>query len=280
MRLVRQTEKKNMLRMAAVVCAVLAAFGAGRWNAARQAGAAVAGCRAEDLAQITDASFAPEAQKTSTDTDARTVCLTFDDGPSENTERVLAVLAREKVPATFFVIGAENNREWLPLVRQEVEQGHQVGLHSCSHEYREIYGSPAAYWEDIDALKTELSAYIDVDGIDCLRFPGGSTNTISHRYGGSGIMKTLKAQAADRGYHSIDWNVCADDAVGGHPGARQVYENTVGDVGKKNTCVVLMHDTAATDTTVEALPDIIGWFRENGYAFLTVDEMLAVRQQD
>ena len=106
-----------------------------------------------------------------------------------------------------------------------------------------------------------------------LRFIGGSTNTVSHRYGGSQIMTRLKEQAEERGYHSIDWNVSAEDAAGGHPDAQTILRNIVKDAKDRNVCVVLMHDTKATDTTVEALPDIISWFKENGYQFCTVADL-------
>ena len=230
-------------------------------------------CFDEDLTDIPDAVFAQADMEVSTDPNLKRVCLTFDDGPSKNTEEVLRILAEQQVPATFFVIAAENNQNYLPLVQQEVEQGNQVALHSCTHEYREIYQSPEAYWADIDNLKEQLSAYIDVSSVDCLRFPGGSTNTVSHKYGGSSIMKILKDQAEEKGYHWIDWNVCAEDAAGGHPSAARIYKNVVNGVGDKKTCVVLMHDTAATTTTVEALEDIITWFKQNGYTFCTVSEL-------
>lgn len=230
-------------------------------------------CFDEDLTDIPDAVFAQADMEVSTDPNLKRVCLTFDDGPSKNTEEVLRILAEQQVPATFFVIAAENNQNYLPLVQQEVEQGNQVALHSCTHEYREIYQSPEAYWADIDNLKEQLSAYIDVSSVDCLRFPGGSTNTVSHKYGGSGIMNILKDQAEEKGYHWIDWNVCAEDAAGGHPSAARIYKNVVNGVGDKKTCVVLMHDTAATTTTVEALEDIITWFKQNGYTFCTVSEL-------
>ena len=79
--------------------------------------------------------------------------------------------------------------------------------------------------------------------IKWLRFPGGSTNTVSHRYGGSDIMKKLKADAESRGFTYVDWNVCAEDSLGGHPSASTIYNNIIREVGDKNTCVVLMHDT-------------------------------------
>ena len=85
--------------------------------------------------------------------------------------------------------------------------------------------------------------------IKWLRFPGGSTNTVSHRYGGSDIMKKLKADAESRGFTYVDWNVCAEDSLGGHPSASTIYNNIIREVGDKNTCVVLMHDTNATKNT-------------------------------
>ena len=264
----RQTYIRRGLLLAVLLAAAAAA--GSLWNAAQ-----TAGCRQADLAQITDLSFLPDAQQAAAGETVKRVCLTFDDGPSENTRQVLAVLAKEQVPATFFVISAENNSKDLPLVQQEVAEGHQVALHSASHEYKEIYASTDAYWADIEKLKEALRPYIDVDSIDCLRFPGGSTNTVSRKYGGRGIMQELKTQAEAKGYHWVDWNVCADDAVGGHPSARTIYENIIGDVGDKTTCVVLMHDTNATRNTTKALPDVIAWFRTHGFQFCTMDDLFA-----
>lgn len=246
------------------------------------------GCRQEDLAMIPDDSLMvmDTAQKTGQQEGEKApepekwVCLTFDDGPSKNTEQVLDILKQEQVPATFFVIAAPNNEDYWPLIRREVEEGHQIALHSCTHEYKEIYQSPTAYWADIKALKERIAPYVpDVEALKWLRFPGGSTNTVSHRYGGSGIMKSLKAQANEKGYHYVDWNVCADDAVGGHPSADRILRNIIQDVGEQKNCVVLMHDTKATSTTVEALPDIIAWFREHGYQFCTVEQLQAKKEQ-
>ena len=86
-------------------------------------------------------------------------------------------------------------------------------------------------------------------------------------------MKDLKQQAEERNYRWIDWNVCAGDAVGGHPSAETILNNVKKDAEGKSICVVLMHDTAVTGTTVEALPEIIEWFREQGFTFCTVDQM-------
>lgn len=233
-----------------------------------------AGCGKNDLTAVPEADFLQYAVRASAgESPAKIVCLTFDDGPSKVTPRVLDTLSREGVPATFFVMAADNNREYLPLVEREIAEGHQVALHSASHEYSRIYADTGAFWRDIRELKRALSAYLDADSLHYLRFPGGSTNTVSHKYGGSGIMKRLKAQAEEKGYRYVDWNVCAEDAAGGHPGANTILKNIIRDVGEKSVCIVLMHDTAATGSTAEALPDIIAWFREKGYTFCTVEAL-------
>ena len=231
-------------------------------------------CRAGDLTDIPDdTGFLPRAQAAEADKQ-KWVALTFDDGPSRNTEPILDILAEQQVPATFFVVTAENNEKWLPMLERIQADGHQIGLHSCTHEYSKVYSSTTDFWADIKALKEKLAPYVpDPEALTWLRFIGGSTNTVSHRYGGSQIMTRLKEQAEERGYHSIDWNVSAEDAAGGHPDAQTILRNIVKDAKDRNVCVVLMHDTKATDTTVEALPDIISWFKENGYQFCTVADL-------
>lgn len=201
------------------------------------------------------------------------VCLTFDDGPSSNTQPLLDILAREKVPATFFVCAQDINQEYLPLVRTIRQQGHQVAMHSATHRYATIYRSPEAFWQDIKTLRQALEPYLSLEDLTWLRFPGGSTNTVSHKYGGSGIMKTLKAQTEEKGWHWIDWNVCGEDATASHPDADRILRNIQEDAEDLTTCVVLLHDTKATGETVKALPQIIGWFREKGYTFCTVDQL-------
>ncbi len=260
-------------------------FGAGMWMTAH----VIIGCRTADLTTAPDTSFlstlpgaaspvaSPVPQSSaapeSTPVPELRVCLTFDDGPSKTTKAVLDTLAAEKVPATFFVVATGYNNDYLPLIQRACSEGHQIALHSATHEYSEIYQSTEAFWKDIELLCERISPYVDVSGIRCLRFPGGSTNTVSRKYGGKSVMSELKAQAEERGYHWVDWNVCAEDAVGGHLSSSKVYQNVVHEVNDQKTCIVLMHDSATTGTTAEALPDIIAWFREQGYTFCTVDDL-------
>ena len=244
----------------------------------------VTGCSTQDLTPVPDTSgFSPAASVFAPEDGGgeqppeKWVCLTFDDGPSKTTPDVLSALNAAGVHATFFVVATGYNEKYLPLLTEAVSAGHQIALHSASHEYSDIYRSSDAYWEDIALLKERIAPYVDAESIRYLRFPGGSTNTVSRRYGGKGLMKQLKAEVEQKGWHWVDWNVCAEDAVGGHPSAGTIYRNVVHETGQQTNCIVLMHDSSSTHTTAEALPDIIRWYADSGYTFLTVAEALPVR---
>ena len=275
-----KVEKKILFRSGILLMLGLAAgFLLGSFYAA----APVIGCRESDLTPVPDTEFLTpterEAPAASVPEELPTppekwVCLTFDDGPSKTTPDVLAALNAAGVKATFFVVATGYNEKYLPLIAEAAAAGHQIAFHSASHEYSDIYQSPDAYWEDIALLQERISPYILTDGIHYLRFPGGSTNTVSRRYGGKGIMSELKAQAEEIGYTYVDWNVCAEDAVGGKPSANTIYRNVVRETGEQTQCIVLMHDSATTRTTAEALPDIIQWYKDQGFAFCTVEQVL------
>ncbi|MEG0897382.1 MAG: polysaccharide deacetylase family protein [Ruthenibacterium sp.] len=231
---------------------------------------AMIGCRSEDL--MLHSLLPAAAPADSAVPEEKVVYLTFDDGPSKTTGPVLDALAKADVPATFFVIGGEQLPRGIAFLQRAVAEGHLIALHSDSHEYKDIYKSPDAYWSDLEILRQKLLPYGCGDE-KILRFPGGSTNTVSHKYGGKDIMEQLKTQATARGYTYVDWNVCADDALGGHPSADTIYNNVIHDVGDKHTVVVLMHDAAYTKNTAAALPDIILWFKNAGFRFDTVNHL-------
>lgn len=269
--------RNRTLLLSALLLALIAGFTAG-------AQPEFVGCSTQDLTPVPDtAAFSPAAtafaeagsgSATEEPLPEKWVCLTFDDGPSKTTPDVLAALNTAGVHGTFFVVATGYNEKYLPLLTQAAAAGHQIALHSASHEYSDIYGSSDAYWEDIALLKERIAPYVDVESIRYLRFPGGSTNTVSRRYGGKGLMKQLKAEVEQKGLQWVDWNVCAEDAVGGHPSADTIYRNVVRETGQQTNCIVLMHDSSSTHTTAEALPDIIQWYTDNGYTFLTVAEAL------
>jgi len=269
--------RNRTLLLSALLLALIAGFTAG-------AQPEFVGCSTQDLTPVPDtAAFSPAAtafaeagsgSATEEPLPEKWVCLTFDDGPSRTTPAVLAALDAAGVHGTFFVVATGYNEKYLPLLTQAAAAGHQIALHSASHEYSDIYGSSEAYWADIALLKERIVPYVDAESIRYLRFPGGSTNTVSRRYGGRELMKQLKSEVEQKGWQWVDWNVCAEDAVGGHPSADTIYRNVVRETGQQTNCIVLMHDSASTRTTAEALPDIIQWYADNGYTFLTVAEAL------
>lgn len=176
------------------------------------------------------------------------VYLTFDDGPSQNTDRILDILDTYGVKATFFVVGKENYAE---QYRRIVEEGHTLAMHSYSHVYSDIYSSLEAYQQDLNKLRTFL---YELTGVECniVRFPGGSSNTISKV-----DMHTLIEYLDSEDLIYFDWNVSSGDASGIYKSANQIAANVLENIDKYDNAVILMHDAAGKSSTVEALPIII-----------------------
>lgn len=189
------------------------------------------------------------SQGTPSDSGIRRVYLTFDDGPSSNTNRILDILDEYGVKATFFVCG---NERYTAEYQRIVEEGHSLGMHSYSHKFREIYQSPDAFRADMDRLHDYL---YEVTGVDSrlVRFPGGSSNTICDK----DIMQELIAELSQEGIAYFDWNISSGDATSGYISAERIADNVLKNIGRYHTSVILMHDAAGKDTTVEALPIII-----------------------
>lgn len=180
--------------------------------------------------------------------DIRRVYLTFDDGPSANTDRILDILAQYGVKATFFVVGKNGYTEQYQRI---VKEGHTLGMHSYSHRYSEIYASLDAYKEDLTKLHDFL---YELTGEDCkiVRFPGGSSNTISKVN-----MQELIHYLNQESMVYFDWNVSSGDASGENKDANQIARNVLDQIDKYNNVVILFHDATGKSTTVDALSEII-----------------------
>ena len=199
---------RRVLLGAGFLAGMAAAFAAGMCFPARSP----AVCTQADLTVRPDAAlFSPAVSTVATaETQPNAalpekwVCLTFDDGPSKTTPDVLSALNAAGVHGTFFVVATDYNEKYLPPLTEAATTGHQIALHSASHEYSDIYRSSEAYWADIALLKERIAPYVDAESIRYLRFPGGSTNTVSRRYGGKGLMKQLKAEVEQKGWQWVD----------------------------------------------------------------------------
>jgi len=180
--------------------------------------------------------------------DIRRVYLTFDDGPSANTDRILDILAQYGVKATFFVVGKNGYTEQYQRI---VKEGHTLGMHSYSHRYSEIYASLDAYKEDLTKLHDFLYELTEED-CKIVRFPGGSSNTISKVN-----MQELIHYLNQENMVYFDWNVSSGDASGENKDANQIARNVLDQIDKYNNVVILFHDATGKSTTVDALSEII-----------------------
>lgn len=191
--------------------------------------------------------------------------LTFDDGPSNNTLKILDILDTYGIKATFFVVGTAK-MDYLPLIHSK---GHAIGLHSTSHSYANIYSSVNNYLTDIKGISDIVYAKTGVRS-NIMRFPGGSSNAVSASYC-KGIMTELTTLMPSLGYSYYDWNVSSGDAAGGTVPSSRIVSNVLnGARGKKSICV-LMHDTGAKGTTVQALPQMIEGLHSQGFRFAALN---------
>ena len=191
------------------------------------------------------------------------VYLTFDDGPNQGTtNKILDILKEEGVKATFFVTcnGSDS------LIKRIYDEGHTVALHTASHNYSYIYSSVDNYFSDLYKVRDRVKRITGYDS-KIIRFPGGSSNTVSRNYK-IGIMTELSYLVLNEGYHYFDWNVDAMDASSAK-NSGDVYYNVTSNLSRNRMNVVLMHDTKSI--TVDALRNIIRFGKENGYSFNKID---------
>ena len=194
----------------------------------------------------------------------KTIYLTFDDGPSSHTARLLDVLKKYNVKVTFFV----KSSAYMDVLTRAVQEGHTVAIHTNSHDYSKIYTSDEAFMADLEAIQSKVKQYTGIKSM-LTRFPGGSSNSVSSAYN-RGIMTRLTKKLTELGYQYFDWNVDSNDA-GGAKTAKKVFENVTQGVAQRQNSVVLQHDTQSF--SVDAVERIVAWGLCNGYTFapLTAD---------
>lgn len=191
------------------------------------------------------------------------IYLTFDDGPSKHTPRLLEVLEKYNVKATFFVVGEAG----IGYLDEIVAGGHAIGIHTNTHEYSEIYANEEAFFKDLNAVRQIIYERTGI-WTTLMRFPGGSSNTVSRKYC-EGIMTTLTQAVTDQGFQYFDWNVSSGDAGGGSTTTEQVFNTVISGIQKHNVSIVLQHDIFGF--SVDAVEQIITWGLANGYQFLPLD---------
>lgn len=203
----------------------------------------------------------PAVQTGTADLSGKTVYLTFDDGPSPRTPEILKILDQYGVKATFFVI---NGGKYNQYMKDIVNGGHSIALHSYSHNYSNIYASEENYFADLQKISDVVYEQTGVRS-NLIRFPGGSSNTVSRKYS-KGIMTRLTKEVSSRGYVYFDWNVESGDAASNRVSAQTIINNCR-KVPRNNAVIVLMHDASPKKSTVEALPAVIEYYKKAGCKF-------------
>lgn len=195
--------------------------------------------------------------------------LTFDDGPSKNTEKILNILDKYNIKVTFFVVGPKCNFKD-ELLKKIVKSGHSLAIHSYTHNYNDIYSSKENYLKDFYLC---LEWIKEVTGIipSIYRFPGGSSNTIASKT----LIKDIIQELETKGFHHADWNVdTLDSYVKNEPS--KVISNAMTSLKRNENNkhyyqTILMHDDIYKPATIDALPNLIEKIIAKGYRFKTLN---------
>lgn len=184
----------------------------------------------------------------------KVVYLTFDDGPSTVvTGRILDTLKKEKIKATFFIVSdrAETRKDTLKRI---VAEGHTVGVHSATHKYADIYSS-------LESLRKDVGK--------CAEFIYKNTGVMPtvYRFPGGKMTEARRDMIRDMGYSCVGWNAACGDEEIPNASVSRLVEETKNSSRNKNKVILLLHDSAPRKNTAAALPEIIHYYRSNGFAF-------------
>lgn len=191
-----------------------------------------------------------------------TIYLTFDDGPSAVTDKVLDVLLERNVPATFFVLGSETEKGTARYKRM-MDEGHTIGIHSYTHE-DEIYKNMENFksdFERLEALIYDETWYLS----HIYRMPGGTSTSKCPDW----MLTGIKQYIGEKKYTLFDWDIDPKDSTAKTLDKEELFKNVVAEAEERpnKDLVILMHDDGLRTTLPEALPMIIDYFQERGYGF-------------
>lgn len=219
------------------------------------------------------ASTAEPTIKPTDDTTTKKVYLTFDDGPGSQTAKILDVLKKNHVKATFFVTGKEDASS-KKIYQRIVKEGHTLAMHSYSHIQDVIYDSKEAFEKDLKQINRCL---YEATGVHTkfYRFPGGSSTQNT-----SLPIQNFIDVLNKNHYLYLDWNVISPDINNANATKEQVVTGVMQGVDAYDTAVVLMYDVADKPMTVKALPSIIKQIKAKNYELLPVDESMILIQHN
>ena len=195
----------------------------------------------------------------------KTIYLTFDDGPSKYTKKVLKILDKYNIKATFFIIG--NQKRCSELLPRIAAAGHTIGVHSYSHMFDLMYKDKQSFFEDFlhtqEIIYKYTGSYAKV-----ARLPGGGVSASILTAKLPGKYKTFKKMMHNMGIRYYDWDIQPESATRSTEGTIQTFISEMRH--RKSATIVLQHDTRYY--SVEALESMIVWALDHGYTFLPIDQ--------
>lgn len=197
--------------------------------------------------------------------DEKVVYITIDDGPTTDTPKILDILDQYNAKATWFVTGQYMEGAALEdMLKQIHDRGHTIGVHTFSHQYKNIYKSVDAYMADYEKMNKII---VDATGesSDIFRFPGGSNASYNKN-----IRRELLDYVKSEGLVYYDWNAFTGDTDG--LSRSEMISKAVKECSYNNKAILLMHDVPGKDTVVDALPDILKSLQGKGYEFRALDK--------
>lgn len=195
--------------------------------------------------------------------DYKRVFLTFDDGPSKTvTPVILNILKQYQVKATFFVLG--NRVDLYPnLLKQEYLEGHYIANHGYTHQYSAIYASSYAILDEFNQTENSIRNALNIPSYQShlFRYPGGAPGG---KY--ANVKKEAMGLFDQINVAHVDWSALTKDAEGKFS-KEQLLQNLYETAQNRQSVVLLMHDAGDKQTTAEALPEVIQYFKQQGYVF-------------
>ncbi|APQ74764.1 polysaccharide deacetylase [Clostridium botulinum] len=203
-----------------------------------------------------------KADKKEDTSDKKEIYLTFDDGPSDKTtEDILDALKENDVKATFFIIGKYiEGRE--DVLKRIVKEGHSLGLHTYSHNYKTIYQNNKVFIDEMLKCQNEIYKATGVK-TNIIRFPGGSVKRLDERF---------KKELEEEGFKIYDWNMALTDGINPKAPVGKFYKEGTKRKKPLSKVILLMHCDCFNKNTCRALPDIIEFYKEKGYEFKIINK--------
>lgn len=204
------------------------------------------------------------------DDNRKVAYLTFDDGPSSiSTNKILDILKKNDVKATFFLLGSsiDNTINSKESIKRIAKEGHAIGNHGYSHKYSILYPDGKvdvnAFMNDINKNNNLLKDILGKNfNTRLIRLPGG--------YSSWKGTKELDKELEKNKIYQVDWNVLNGDAEGGNKTKEELIGNFKKTLGDQETAIILMHDSDNKSSTVESLQDIINYLKLDGFEFRTL----------